>query len=196
LSRASFNASPPRARVGSRTTRERQARHTCGNGAAVTGLPLERTRFAGVSAWFALCRGQSQRRPSAQAGGGDACGGGSRGTRRGARSGAGRRCMRTRSRGLIATPWSGRGSARENTRRELPAALLTFALRYFDREMRLRDVDRPLREPICAGWPGELSQAEAVASAGAEGSTSGRRIMRNASNNPRRPARIGTSSAT
>ena len=41
-----------------------------------------------------------------------------------------------------------------------------------------------------------LGQASAAASTEAEGSTSGRRIMRNELNNPRRPARIGTSSAT
>jgi hypothetical protein len=37
---------------------------------------------------------------------------------------------------------SGRDSVRENTRREYRRLLATFALRYFDRELRLRDVDR------------------------------------------------------
>ncbi len=40
------------------------------------------------------------------------------------------------------------------------------------------------------------AQASAAASAEADGSMSGSRIMRNASKSPRRPARIGTSSAT
>jgi hypothetical protein len=38
---------------------------------------------------------------------------------------------------------SGRDSGRENTRREYRRLLATFALRYFDRDVRLRDLDRP-----------------------------------------------------
>ena len=38
---------------------------------------------------------------------------------------------------------SGRDSVRENTRREYRRLLATFALRYFDRDARLRDLDRP-----------------------------------------------------
>ena len=37
---------------------------------------------------------------------------------------------------------SGRDSVRENTRREYRRLLATFALRYFDRDLRLRDLDR------------------------------------------------------
>jgi integrase len=37
---------------------------------------------------------------------------------------------------------SGRDSVREHTRREYRRLLVTFALRYFDRELRVRDVDR------------------------------------------------------
>jgi integrase len=39
---------------------------------------------------------------------------------------------------------SGRDTVRENTRREYRRLLATFALRYFNRELRLRDVDRPV----------------------------------------------------
>ena len=54
----------------------------------------------------------------------------------------------------------------------------------------------PVPRRHVVGRGNQLGQARAAASTEAEGSMSGRRIMRNASNSPRRPARIGTSSAT
>jgi Phage integrase SAM-like domain len=52
------------------------------------------------------------------------------------------RCTRSRSAGWIANAGSGRDSVRENTRRESRRLLATFALRYFDRDVRLRIIDR------------------------------------------------------
>jgi integrase len=51
--------------------------------------------------------------------------------------------MPTRSRGFDRYAGSGRDSVREHTRREYRRLLATCALRYFDREVRLRDLDRP-----------------------------------------------------
>lgn len=42
--------------------------------------------------------------------------------------------------GLIATRGSGHDSVRENTRRECRRLLVSFALSYFDREVRVRDL--------------------------------------------------------
>jgi hypothetical protein len=45
-------------------------------------------------------------------------------------------------RGLIATPAAGRDSVRANTRREYRRLLVNFALTYFDREVRVGELDR------------------------------------------------------
>jgi hypothetical protein len=49
--------------------------------------------------------------------------------------------MNSASRGSIATPEPGT-KARTNTRREYRRLLATFALTYFDRDVRVRDLDR------------------------------------------------------
>jgi hypothetical protein len=94
----------------------------------VTGLPLQRTRFAGVvRALSSSYRSGSRQRKQAVA------------------------TLHAYA-ARVLDRYAGVGS-RQRPREHapgVPAALVTFALRYFDRELRLRDVDRPLREPICA----------------------------------------------
>jgi hypothetical protein len=110
------------------------------------GVATRADRRAGrLPAWVEVRRGLPRRRPAAQAGGGDARGG--------ARDQAGAGCGGAGGAAgptlhAFALGWldryagSGRDSVRENTRREYRRLLATFALRYFDRELRLRDLDR------------------------------------------------------
>jgi hypothetical protein len=83
--------------------------------------------------------------PSAQAGGGDTrrgAGDQALAGREGARGAARADAARGRAAWLDRYAGSGRDNVRENTRREHRRLLATFALRYFDRERHLRDVDR------------------------------------------------------
>src|SRR5215208_2595918 len=50
--------------------------------------------------------------------------------------------MSSAFRGLIGTRAPGRDSVRDNTRREYRRLLVTFALTHFEREVRVRDLDR------------------------------------------------------
>jgi integrase len=112
----------------------------------VTALPLERTRFAGVyrrgSRFVVVYRSGGRQRKQAA------------GTLAEARAiklvrdAEARAERRGPTLHAYALAWcdpyagSGRDSVRENTPREYRRLLTTFALRYFDRELRLRDLDR------------------------------------------------------
>ena len=112
----------------------------------MTALPLERTRFAGVyrrgSRFVVVYRSGGRQRKQAAATLAEA-----RAIKL-ARDAEARAERRGPTLHAYALGWvdryagSGRDSVRENTRREYRRLLATFALRYFDRELRVRDVDR------------------------------------------------------
>jgi hypothetical protein len=121
----------------------------------VTGLPLERTSFPGVyrrgSRFVVVYRSNGRQRKQAAATLAEAR------TVKLERAAQARAERRGPTLHAYALAWLdrysgwGRDSVRENTRREYRRLLGTFALRYFDRELRLRDVDRVAVQRLSTG---------------------------------------------
>ena len=117
-----------------------------GNGATVTGLPLERTAVPGVyrrgGKFVAVYRegGRQHKQTAESLAEAHAI--------KAAREGRARASRRGPTLHAFSLAWldcyagSGHDSLRANTRREYRRLLVTFALTYFGREVRVRDLDR------------------------------------------------------
>jgi integrase len=126
--------------------RTRWGGNTAGNGATVTALPLVRTEFPGVyrrrAGFVVVYRVEGRQRKQAAVTFSEAC------ALKLARDAEARDQRRGPTLHAYALGWldryagSGHDSVRENTRREYRRVLVNFALSYFDREVRICDLDR------------------------------------------------------